>query len=486
VGVSEWDLLLAEFAALGPQMLGASVEPVDLLVRRVGDQRDLSDAVLLGERHPTLDGSLAGLIAGVGEVQLRAIEVVGHRALGIAGAKSGPRPSLLRVLGAADVRELRGWQMRSEPVEHSARSDRGELLAVADCDQLRPGPLYKLGQGIEPLVVDHPRLVQKDSRVPAQVDGPGVYAGDQRVEGERVSAESWAVGAETLSGRPGHGDTDCPAAGVLLGARGGVDHHALAGSGGTNEDGGALGTCEDLQRVALLAAQRPADALCDLARGVRPCRLADVSAGWLSELRCAALDRLLLGADGERRHPPALQGEHSPVADHLPSNGERLIRRHLPGRLLQRDRVQVTRLEHGVLLGQPRLDAILDRTLDRRSLGGSNQVYGLTGAEPMSTAGLAPHALQVSACGQLLRPAVLKREVAQLPALRRPAVAGAEMLSGSRDLAASAGELLDQAAWHPGDLEVAAVLARAALNRIALPRELLGERGAVERAQLTS
>ncbi len=90
---------------------------------------------------------------------------------------------------------------------------------------------------------------------------------------------------------------------------------------------------------------------------------ADVSACGLGELCGAALDRLLLGANREGGHPSALQGQHAPVADHLPRDGERLIRCHLSGGLLQHDRAQVALLEDGVLLGQLRLDTILDRAL---------------------------------------------------------------------------------------------------------------------------
>ena len=194
-----------------------------------------------------------------------------------------------------------------EPVEHAAGADRGELLAVTDRDQLRPGALHQLGQGVEALVVDHPGLVQDHRRVPADVDGARVCAGDQRVQGERLPGERGAVGAEALGCGAGHGDADRLAAGVLLCAGGGVDHDSLAGPGGADEDRGALGAGEDFERVVLLGAEWPADALGDLTGSVLACDVADVSACGLGELRGAAFDRLLLRANGERGHPPALQ-----------------------------------------------------------------------------------------------------------------------------------------------------------------------------------
>ena len=83
----------------------------------------------------------------------------------------------------------------------------------------------------------------------AYVDGPRVRAGDQRVEGECLPGERGAVGAEPLGGGTGHGDPERLVAGVLLRACGGVDHHALAGAGGADEDRGTLGAGEDFERV---------------------------------------------------------------------------------------------------------------------------------------------------------------------------------------------------------------------------------------------
>ena len=120
--------------------------------------------------------------------------------------------------------------------------------------------------------------------------------------------------------------------------------------------------------------------------------LADVSACGLGELGGAAFDRLLLGADRQRRHPPAFQGQYPPVADHPPRDGERLIRRQLPGGLLQHDRAQVALLEDGVLLGQLRLDAILDRALGCRALGCADEPHGLIRRRTRDRAPVCVHA----------------------------------------------------------------------------------------------
>ena len=163
---------------------------------------------------------------------------------------------------------------------------------------------------------------------------------------------------------PGHGDADRLAAGVA--ARRGQRRRSRrpcpvpAGPTSTARRSGPVSTS---QRLRLLGAERCADALGDFARRAS-CVFARRRLGrQAGRARCAALDRLLLGAHGERSHPPALKGEDSPVADHLSRDGERLLGRHLPGGLLQRDRVQLARLEHGVLLCEPRLDPVLDRPL---------------------------------------------------------------------------------------------------------------------------
>jgi hypothetical protein len=88
--------------------------------------------------------------------------------------------------------------VEGEPVEHAAGADRGELLAVAHCDQLRSGALHEPSQGVEAFVVDHPSLVEEHRRVLADAYGACVCPSDQCVQGERASGKRRAVGAEPL------------------------------------------------------------------------------------------------------------------------------------------------------------------------------------------------------------------------------------------------------------------------------------------------
>ena len=78
----------------------------------------------------------------------------------------------------------------------------------------------------------------------------------------------------------------------------------------------------------------------------------------------------------------------------------------------------------------------------------------------MAAPGLGPCLLEVRPGRGLLGASVLERQVAQLPTLRRAAVARTETLGGPGDLAAAPGELLQQRLRYPGQLEVAAILPR--------------------------
>jgi hypothetical protein len=215
-----------------------------------------------------------------------------------------------------DGLQLDHGRVLGEPVEHASGSDRGELLAIADGDQLRACALHQLRERVEAFVVGHARLVEDHGRVGTDVDAARVRSRDERVEREGLPLEHRAVGAQSLGGRPGHGDPDSCPSGRLLGACGRVDHDALPCAGGADERRGALRSCQDEQRSCLLVGERAADALRYLARGVRSRLVPGVASSGSGEAGSASFDRLLLGADRERRHPAAFEGEDSPIADH--------------------------------------------------------------------------------------------------------------------------------------------------------------------------
>ena len=133
-----------------------------------------------------------------------------------------------------------------------------------------------------------------------------------------MAGERGAVLAEALRGGPGHRDPQRLVAGVLLGSGGGVDDDALAGAGGPDEDRGTLWAGDDLQGVCLLGAEASADPLGDLVAGERASLYANVAASAGGERGEPALDRLLAGTHGERRHQAALQGEDAAFGDHRP------------------------------------------------------------------------------------------------------------------------------------------------------------------------
>ncbi len=111
-------------------------------------------------------------------------------------------------------------------------------------------------------------------------------------------------------------------------------------------------------------------------------------------------------------------------------------------------------------------------------------MHRLVSSEPVTLTRPCPNALEIPAGRELLGAAVLERQVAQLPAFRGAAVLGTEPLRGLCDLTVAPGERIAQLLRDPGDLEVPAVAARALLDRIPLPRQLFGQRGAVKRPHL--
>ncbi len=69
-----------------------------------------------------------------------------------------------------------------------------------------------------------------------------------------------------------------------------------------------------------------------------------------------------------------------------------------------------------------------------RRLWGADQMHRLIRTEPVTLPRPHPHALQIATRRQLLRAAILKRDIADLTAFRRTTVLGAEPLGCPRDL----------------------------------------------------
>jgi hypothetical protein len=383
------------------------------------------------------------------------------------------------------VSQFHGRRTASDPVEHASRTDRGELLTVANRDQLRTCALDQLGEGIETLVVDHPSLIENDRRIGTNMDGPRVRSGRERVERERAPVERRTVGSEPLGSRARDGDPDCFATCQLLRSCRGVDDDALACSRRADEHARTLRTSQNEQCHVLLVGERCADALCDLARRIHPRGVPNIASGGSGEYGCSSFDCLLLRADSERRHPAALKRQQAPIPDHLPRYLERFVWRQLASGLLHGDGVQVTQLEDGVTLGETFLDPILHRPNGWPDVLAGEQPQRPTGTKPVPARGVPPHVLKVGSVGELLCAAVLEREVAQLATLRRTTVASTKTISCPRNLPGTSREGVAQLLGDTCDLKILAVLPRRLLDRIPLVGEFLSERRAVKRTDLT-
>ncbi len=359
----------------------------------------------------------------------------------------------------------------------------GELRTVADRHELRPRTLDFACEPTEAVGVGHARLIEEDRRRRVEREPAVLGPGDERVERQRPAGERGTVLAESLRGRTGHRDPERRVPARLLGAGSGVDHHSLAGARRPDQDRHALGPGDDLERTELLVAEARAEPLGQLVPRGRARPIPHVPAVRLCQPRDRALDRLLLPSDGESRHPPTLEREHPTLGDHLLCPRERVGRRELAGRLLEHHGAQLARLERGGALGQTFFDAILE--LARAARGDVRRATGTLAPSTEAGGRLTPHALQVGTGDGKLGPAVLELQPAQLARLRRSPPFRAEALGRGGDFAAARRERLDQLTRDTGDLEIAAVVALADVDRVAAPRELVRESGAIEGAKLS-
>jgi hypothetical protein len=151
--------------------------------------------------------------------------------------------------------------------------------------------------------------------------------------------------AEALSGGTRYCDPKGLVANVLLAPSSCVDHDALAGAGGPDEDRGALGAGDDLKCVRLLGAEASADPLGDLIAGELAGVDPDVTAALDCECGDPAHDCLLAGAHGKRGHQAALQGEYAAFGDHRAPKVERLVGGEFADGLLEHDGAELAGLE---------------------------------------------------------------------------------------------------------------------------------------------
>ena len=107
----------------------------------------------------------------------------------------------------------------------------GSCAAVADRDELCAGSLDDLGETVKARCVRHASLVEIDRRVLIDSQRPCSTRAMSASMVNVLSASAGLSRPRRSRRRTRHRDTERLMAGELLGARGGVDHDALAGAG---------------------------------------------------------------------------------------------------------------------------------------------------------------------------------------------------------------------------------------------------------------
>ena len=269
----------------------------------------------------------------------------------------------------------------------------------------------------------------------------------------------------------------------LLGAGGGVDHNALPGARGADEYRQALRAGHGPQGLLLLAGEgAPMRSATSLLALVRACWPTSRPAGWASSRQrrsiacsCARTARVVI------RPPSKVRTRRS--RDHLPCDHQRLSGLISPAVCSSATVRSAPASKTACLFGQLRFDAILQRLHGRRVHGCADQMHRLISPEPVALTRPRPHPLQIAAGRELLGAAVLERQIAQLPAFGGAAVLGTETLRGLCDLAVAPENASRSPPGRPRSRSTGRP-ARPLLDRIALPRQLLRQRGAVKRPHL--
>jgi hypothetical protein len=363
----------------------------------------LLDRERLGQHRPPLDGTLDGLIVGIGHVELAACLVVRHRAIRAARAQVSPRPLRRRVERASYVGEFGGGRDLGDAVEHPTRADRRELRPIPHEHELRPGLLDEAGEVRESAGIGHPGLVQIDRRVLPDDDPAVVRSRSECVHAERAAGQRWAIGPELLGGGPRHRDPDRFTASELLRPRCRVNHNTLPGARWADQNRGALGASDPLQCHGLLSAELADDTVADFALGEFTRGIPHLPVRRDREVRDVSLDCLLHRTDRERSQPAALERHHTPLPDHLARESDRLGRGQHADGLLEDHGTELALSERRRALGQPLLDTLDQRPLRTRVLSAREQPLRLLAGEPVALALLRPCCHQVGLGGRGLR-----------------------------------------------------------------------------------
>jgi len=193
--------------------------------------------------------------------------------------------------------------------------------------------------------------------------------------------------------------------------------------------------------------------------------------------------------DSQRRHSVrASRSVTRPVADHPPSRPRVPVRGHSPRRPAPARLSGVLRVEHGVVLDQPGLDAVLDPRSGLRRSGPARSWKRLHDSNPCSQPVSRHTPSRSRRVGEGLRAPVLQREIVAARRAWAPGPSGPETLAGAeRPATARRPETPHAAPEEPRPARNTCRLVRSVLlDLITVLAELVCERSTVMSAKLPS
>ena len=183
---------------------------------------------MLGARRPPVRHQLfADGLGGVADDHPSGAVVDGDRGGGVAAPQLVERVAFPRLPLAAVVGQLNDRQPVDQPAEHPADVDLGQLVVVADQDELCAAPLGVVEEAGELAGAHHAGLVDdEDAAVrEATCRAGAVEGGQQRVDGVAVDP---GAGVQLGGGAGGERAADHADAAGLPGVAGGVEREGLA------------------------------------------------------------------------------------------------------------------------------------------------------------------------------------------------------------------------------------------------------------------